>query len=134
MENRVIYTEKKAYNKYDESRYMVYLNEEILPDYMPEDLPEDSELRLQPVTGYAYTGTEPDGGTLIEAKFANYDDFVAGLIRLKYTADAESAINSNMILAISDSKNSRAKEFKTEWQAFQTYRDECKAQARLLLS
>lgn len=134
MENRVVYTEKKAYNKYDESRYMVYLNEEILTDYIPEDLPEDSPLRAQSVTGYAYTGTEQDGGTLIEAKDANYDDFVAGLIRLKYTADAESAINSNMILAISDSKNSRAKEFKIEWQAFQTYRDECKVQARLLLS
>lgn len=134
MENRVVYTEEKKYSKYDEGHYMTYLGEEILTDYIPEDLPEDSELRLQPVTGYAYTGTEPDGGTLIEASDANYDDFVAGLIRLKYTPDAESAINSNMLLAVVSPENPRADEFKNEWQAFQNYREECKEISRKLLA
>lgn len=131
---KVVYTEEKKYCKYDEGHYMTYLGEEILTDYIPEDLPEDSELRLKPVTGYAYTGTESDGGTLIEASGANYDDFVAGLIRLKYTPDAESAINSNMLLAVVSTENPRVDEFKNEWQAFQTYRDECKALAKSLLS
>ena len=131
---KVVYTEEKKYSKYDEGHYMIYLGEEILTDYIPEDLPEDSELRLQPVTGYAYTGTEPDGGTLIEASDANYDDFVAGLIRLKYTPDAESAINSNMLLAVVSPVNPRADEFKDEWQAFQNYREECKEISRKLLA
>lgn len=133
MENRVVYTEGKKYCKYDEGHYMIYLGEEILTDYIPEDLPEDSELRLQPVTGYAYTGNHADGGTLIEAQSANYDDFVAGIIRLKYSPDSESAINSNMLIAVISPENPRADEFKNEWQTFQQYREECKETARKLL-
>lgn len=132
MENKVIYTEKKTYSKFDESRYMVYLNEEVVPDYVPENLPEGE--RPEPVTGYAYAGSMIDGGTLIQAKEANYDNFVSGLIRLRYSADAEAAIQANMITALTDTENPRAGEFRAEWDIFQTYRTECKEIARALLS
>lgn len=134
MENRVIYTEKKAYNKYDESRYMVYLSEEILPGYVPGDLPEDSPLRAQPVTGYAYTGMELDGGTIIQAHEATYEAFVNGLIRQRYMQNEVEAIQSNMLLALADPENDRAMEFRSEWETYQQFRQECKANANTLLN
>lgn len=132
MGNKVIYTEKKTYGKFDETRYMVYLNEEIIPGYIPENLPEGKE-QPEPVTGYAYSGMMIDGGTLIQAKEASYPDFVSGLIRLRYSADAEAAIQANMITALTDPENPRASEFRTEWDTFQKYRERCKEISRLLL-
>lgn len=133
MENRAIYVERKTCCKFDETRYMVYLNEEIIPDYIPENLP-DREEQPEPVQAYAYSGPMQDGGTLIEAKEANYDNFVSGLIRLKYSTDAEAAIQANMITALSEKENPRASEFQTEWDTFQAYRAECKEIARALLA
>lgn len=34
--NRVIYTERKSFEKYDDKHFIAYLNEEIIPDYVPE--------------------------------------------------------------------------------------------------
>lgn len=130
---RIIYTEKKTYYKFDETRYMVYLNEEVIPDYIPENL-TDKEEQPEPVTGYAYSGMMLDGGTLIQAKEASYPDFVSGLIRLKYSADAEAAIQANMITAITDPESPRATEFRTEWDTFQAYREQCKEIAKVLLA
>lgn len=132
MDNKVIYTEKKAYNKFDEGRYMLYLNEEIVPDYVPEKL--SGEENPEPITGYAYTGSELDGGTLIQAKEANYDNFVSGLIRLRYSADSEAAIQANMIVALNDPENTRVDEFREEWNTFQAYRAQCKEVAKALLA
>lgn len=131
MKNRVVYTERKVYNKYDNNHYMLYLNEEILPEYIPEC---SNEEQGEPTTGYAYTGNQADGGTLIEATEDSYEQFVSGLIRLKYTADAESAINSNALLSMMDPTHERAVEFKTEWEIFQHYREECKENAKTVLS
>ncbi|RKU75652.1 hypothetical protein DW945_22120 [Parabacteroides sp. AM44-16] len=123
-----IYTEKKTYSKYDDKHYLIYLNEEVIQDYVPEDNTNDST-PADPVTAYAYTGDFPDGGTMIEAEDASYDMFVSGLIRKKYTVDAESAIQSNMIVSLSDPKNDRAIDFENEWNEFQEYRLFCKSQA-----
>ena len=133
MENREIYVKRKTYCKFDKTRYMVYLNEEIISDYIPENLP-DREEQPEPVQAYAYSGPMQDGGTLIEAKEATYPDFVSGLIRLRYSADAETAIQANMITALSEKENPRADEFRTEWEMFQAYRAECKEIAKALLA
>lgn len=134
MEKRVIYTEKKRYSRFDENHCMVYLNEEIIPDFVPEmEEMEDHADNILPVTGFAYTGTMPDGGTLIATKTENYDGFVSGLIRLKYSTDAEAAIQANMISALTDPGNPRAEEFREEWNSFQAYREHCKEMSRLLL-
>lgn len=133
MENKAIYVERKTCCKFDETRYMVYLNEEIIPDYIPENLP-DREEQAVPVQAYAYSGPMQDGGTLIEAKEAAYPDFVSGLIRLRYSTDAAAAIQANMITALTDPETSRADEFRTEWEMFQAYRAECKGIAKALLA
>ena len=132
MENRVIYTERKTYNKYDQEHYIIYLREEIIQDYIPENLPEDCE--PVPVIGYAYTGNHPDGGTIIQAHEATYEAFVSGLIRQRYMQNEVEAIQSNMLLALTDPGNDRAMEFRSEWETYQQLRQECKTNASTLLN
>lgn len=118
----VIYPNRKKYTNMGNGQHMVYLNEEIVENYVPENSPEGFE----PITGYSYTGTEQDGGTLINAKEATYDELVSGLIRNKYSANAVEAIILN--------KDDGTTEHATEYADLQAYRLACKTQANLLLS
>lgn len=135
--NTQIYPEKKTFSKFDEKRFIVYLNEKranYLPSVTTSDTEESPEENIEPVLGYSYTGTMKDGGTLINANEASYSAFVAGLIRLLYSEDAESAIKSNMMIAVVEPGNPRVEEFREEWNSFQAYREQCKITARNLLS
>ena len=123
---KVVHTNKKTFVKYDDTHYLVYLNEEIIPEYVPESHGEEP---LPPVTGYAYTGNFSDGGTLIEATEPTYDAFVSGLVRLKYPADRVEAITLNKL---SDNKE-RSAEFNAEFKELELYREQCKANARIVL-
>lgn len=129
-----VYQEKRRFEKYDGEHYLLYLNEQPA-DFIPSSgTMQEGEPALEPVPGFSYTGNMSDGGTLIKASRASYEEFVSGLIRLKYTADAENAINANMILSLSDPGHERAAEFKAEWEAFQQYREECKENAKAVLA
>ena len=72
-----IYTEKKRYTRFDDNHYLLYLNETVIPNHVQEV--REGEKELEPCTAYQYEGTEPDGGTMIEAKSDTYNDFVSGL-------------------------------------------------------
>jgi len=122
------YPEKRAFEKYDKYRYALYLNEQAV-DYTPLSSMESNE---KLVSGFSYTGTQPDGTTLIEASKATYANFVSGLIRSRYSSDAVEAINSNMILALQLPQSDRAVEFMLEHGAYQSCREACKAKVRLL--
>lgn len=121
----VIYFSRKTFNHYDNERYLLYLNEEIIQNYVPEDAPEG----VEPVTAYSYTGTEEDGGTLISAKEQSYEAFVSGLIRTRYSADRVEAI----LLNVQSENTERQAEFQLELNQLNTFRDECKAIASALL-
>lgn len=108
------YTQKKTFSKYDGEHYLLYLNEQAASKVMEEG--ED------PVQGYEYTGNFEDGGTLIKATEATYDQFVSGLIRSRYTADQVEAILLNM----QSNDQARMGEFQQELDTLNTYRDECK--------
>ncbi|MCX4383056.1 MAG: hypothetical protein OSJ51_15195 [Parabacteroides distasonis] len=84
METRAIYTERKTFVKYDDNHYLLYLNEEVLENHVPEG--HGGEPEPEPRVAYAYTGTCEDGGTLIEAADATYERFVSGLVRARYSA------------------------------------------------
>ena len=71
METRAIYTERKTFVKYDDNHYLLYLNEEVLENHVPEG--HGGEPEPEPRVAYAYTGTCEDGGTLIEAADATYE-------------------------------------------------------------
>lgn len=120
-----VYTEKKTYSQFDESHFILYLNEEVVNDYLPDTEENDSE--LEPCIAYAYSGTERDGGTLIEAKEATYDAFVSGLIRKRYSADKVEAITLNKL----SNNQERKAEFDTEFNVLEEYRNLCKVQVSL---
>ena len=119
---RAIYTERKTLAKYDDSRYMAYLNEEVINDYVPETGVGESS--PEPVTGYAYTGTEPDGGTLISASGTDRDSLINGIIRSRYTQTEEDAIKTHQIELFKNPDIVKAGDHGAEWEAFNTFRTE----------
>lgn len=88
---KVSYIGRKNFVKFDDEHYLLYLNEE-----QAEVKNEKSGDIMQ---GYAYTGSQPDGGTLVKAKDVNDDNrrakFVAGLIGTEYDIDSQIAILAN---------------------------------------
>ena len=129
------YKEKRTYEQYDEGHYMLYLNEQAV-EYTPEHgggMTEQSAEPAQPVQGFSYTGDQPDGGTLIEAKGAEYGDFVAGLLRKRYTTDDVEAVQANALIALKDKSNAKAAQYNAELDEYNAYRMECKECAKKVL-
>ena len=118
--NTASYTERKNYVKYDNEHYLLYLNEESA-----EITSGESD---ETVEGYAYSGAEADGGTMIAASDVTDDNrrakFIAGLIGVEYDMDAQIAI-----LANGDDTGEHA----TELEEFAAYRASCKAAVDELL-
>ncbi len=109
-----VYTEPRTYGKYDADNIIGYLDEEIIPDYKPE---KDSE----PVTGYKYTGTEKDGGTIMPCKDpTSYSEVTNAIIRATYSESDEMAIHRHY--------TNDPEEYAEEWQQY----DDCCEAAKVL--
>lgn len=121
--NRQIYLRPMTFSRYDAKRCLVYLNEEVIDKHVPEDAPED----FTPVTAYVYTGTEPDGGTLIEAADDSRDSLVNGIIRNRYSQSEEDAIKTHQIELLKDASIDKAAEYEAEWVEFNAVREMAKA-------
>ena len=122
--NRSIYLDRRKFDKFDDNHFIVYLNEETIPEHIPEVM--DGQPEPEPCMAYAYSGTEKDGGTIIEATSAQYDDFVAGLVRLKFS--------QNQVEAILCNQGDGDDEHLAEYNALQLYRKDCKTIAAELLA
>ena len=76
--------------KYDNEHYILFLNEQEA---------EHTNEQGEKIKGYTYTGTMPDGSTLIEATGVTSENirgkFIAGLIGLEYSLDDQIAILAN---------------------------------------
>ena len=87
----VSYIERKNFVKFDNEHYQLYLNE--------EKAEVKNEKMGESVQGFSYTGSHPDGGTMVEAIGVNDDNrrakFVAGLIGTEYDIDSQIAILAN---------------------------------------
>ena len=79
MNHTVTYTERKKFVKYDESHVLLYLNEQAGEVTNPET--------GESVPGFAYTGDQPDGGTLIEATGVTDEAQIATLANGKDTPE-----------------------------------------------
>ncbi len=123
--NREIYTERRSFEKYDEKHHIVYLNEEVIPDYVPEV--KEGEISPDPVEAYAYTGPMTDGGTLIDAQQSDRDSLINGIIRSRYTQSEEDAIKTHQIELLKDSTIEKASAYEAEWAEFNTFREQAKA-------
>lgn len=113
------YPVRKTFVKFDDEHYLLYLNEEVVEDYLPENAEEGAV----PFKAYAYSGTEGDGSTKIKATEATYAQFVSGLIRTQYSADAVEAILLNSQSTFDSQKES---EHKLEFADLEEFRQECK--------
>ena len=111
--------------RFDSKRCLVYLNEEVIDNHVPEDAPED----FAPITAYAYTGTEADGGTLIDAADDSRDSLVNGIIRSRYSQSAEDAIKTHQIELLKNPQSfmEKASEYEAEWIEFNAVREMAKA-------
>lgn len=117
--NTAIYTERRTFEKYDDQRYIVYLGERVIPDYT---LPAMDETLQEPVTGYSYTGTEVDGGTLINATSPDRDSLINGIIRTRYSQTEEDAIKTHQIELLKGNKVEKSEEYEVEWNMFNDFR------------
>lgn len=101
----------------------MYLNEEVIENYVPEDAPDG----FKPVTAYAYTGTEPDGGTLIDAADNSRDTLINGLIRSIYTQSEEDAIKTHQLIVLTNPDTDKTQEYASEWAKFNVDREYAKS-------
>lgn len=72
--------------QYSDGKIIAFLNEELVKDFVEQEGEE-------PKTGYKYTGTEPDGGTILDCKDStNRDDVINAIVRSKYSETQEFSI------------------------------------------
>lgn len=114
-----------SYLRYDSKHFLLFLSEQKVENYHPDTTMSESDGDSQAVTAYSYEGTEIDGSTKIEAESAGYREFVAGLVRTKYSQSDVEAILCN--------HGDGDEEHETEYQAFQEWREQAKQMARELL-
>lgn len=118
--NRVVYLQKMTFGRFDRTRCLAYLNEEVIENYVPEDAGED----FVPCTAYAYTGTEDDGGTLIDAADDSRDALINGIIRSRYSQTEEDAIKTHQIMMLKEPDCDKAADYASEWAAFCVERED----------
>ena len=82
--------QRQTYIKYDDSHYLLFLHE--------QEAEQEDEFSGK-ISGYTYTGTMPDGSTLIEATGVTAENmrgkFIAGLIGIEYSKDDQIALLAN---------------------------------------
>lgn len=82
--------QRQTYIKYDDGHYLLFLNEQTA---------EQEDEFSGKISGYTYTGTMPDGSTLIEATGVTAENmrgkFIAGLIGIEYSKDDQIALLAN---------------------------------------
>lgn len=119
-----VYPRQMRPSKYDGAHFLCYLDEKPAA-FKPDDSSEA-------VDGFSYTGTMPDGGTLVECDEWNRDKLINGIIRTKYFQTEEDALKTHQIQllqaeagleggGLSDEKKT---EYISEWQEFQAFRQE----------
>ena len=76
--------------KYDNNHYLLFLNEQAA---------EQEDEFAGKISGYTYTGTMPDGSTIIDATGVTAENmrskFIAGLIGTQYSKDDQIALLAN---------------------------------------
>lgn len=118
------YPERRTFGKYDTENIIGYLNEEVIPDYVPETYAggEGGE-SPKPVTGYRYTGTEKDGGTVMPCHdSSSYPEVANAIIRSRFSESEEMAIHRH--------HGNDPKEYADEWDEYNEFCESAKALAK----
>ena len=110
------YTERRTFGKFDANNIIGYLEEERVPDFLPEGAD-------QPTLGYKYTGTEKDGGTVMPCTDpTSYPEVTNAIIRSKYSESDEMAIHRH--------HGNDPEEYAEEWQEYNDFCESAKALAK----
>ena len=111
-----IYTERRTFGKFDANNIIGYLEEERVPDFLPEGAE-------QPTLGYKYTGTEKDGGTVMPCTDpTSYPEVTNAIIRSKFSESDEMAIHRH--------HGNNPEEYAEEWQEYNDFCESAKALAK----
>jgi len=111
-----IYTERRTFGKFDANNIIGYLEEERVPDFLPEGAD-------QPTIGYKYTGTEKDGGTVMPCTDpTSYPEVTNAIIRSKFSESDEMAIHRH--------HGNDPEEYAEEWQEYNEFCESAKALAK----
>lgn len=111
-----IYTERRTFGKYDANSIIGYLEEERVPDFLPEGAE-------QPTIGYKYTGTEKDGGTVMPCTDpTSYPEVTNAIIRSKFSESDEMAIHRH--------HGNDPEEYAEEWQEYNDFCESAKTLAK----
>ena len=113
------YFNRKTFSRYDDKRVIAYLHEQVIESYTPEDAPEG----FAPRTAYTYSGTEADGGTLIDAATDTRDDLINGIIRSRFTQTEEDAIKTHQLLRLTNPEHPLAAQYADEFNLFNIERE-----------
>ena len=110
------YTERRTFGKYDAKNIIGYLEEEQVPDFLPEGAD-------QPTLGYKYTGTEKDGGTVMPCTDpTSYPEVTNAIIRSKYSESDEMAIHRHFV--------GDKVLYADEWEAYNQFCEDAKVLAK----
>lgn len=130
METR-IYSQRKFYEKLNANHFALFLNEEIVENFIPEDDDSNSSNSIAPFTAYKYTGTSQDGSTVVESTSDSIDDIRTALFRLKYSNGSSENIYLDYV-----SRNGKPDESQreTNYLEMEDYRSWCLLTATEVLS
>lgn len=116
------YAEPKTFFPFGEKQIIAYLNEEVVEDWKQDNTPEDAPA----ITGYKYTGTRKDGGTLLDcADPADYGCLTDAIICSKYSKSEEMAIHRHY--------QNDIETYEQEWLEYNQFCEDAKVLAKLWL-
>ena len=118
--NKKFYPVRRTFTKYNDKQILAYLSEEIVENYVPENDGDEK----QPFTAYAYTGTEGDGGTLLDVDDFSRDSLINAILRARYSLTSEEAIKTHQIILMQNPDIDKKEEYEAEWAQFLKDRDE----------
>lgn len=113
------YAEKKTFFPFGKGQIKGFLNEEIVKNWNQPGAPEGAK----PITGYKYSGTDVDGGTILPCEdVSSYPEVTNAIIRSQYSVSDE--------LAIQRHHGNDPEEYAEEWEAYNDFCEQSKALAK----
>jgi hypothetical protein len=127
-----MHTTRLSFKKYDNTHYIVYLDEKVTENYRDDDSLYAGEGTGERYTAFSYTGTLPDGGTLIEVDPGDrlQNALINGIIRTRYTLSEEDAVKTHQFLLLTNPDHEKAVEYRAEFDSFNEFRENCIATVR----
>ncbi len=105
--------------KFGDEMIIAFLNEEVIENWEQPNAPEGAE----PITGYQYSGTREDGGTLLPCEdTTDYGCMVNAIIRSKYSISDEIAIQRHY--------TNDKEAYEEEWNEYNSFCEAAKVLAK----